>query len=503
MYRDGQVQDRLPFTMAEDTAALPDGWSLAMDTALAQFCSKHDGKLGTIDQLTSMCQSNHGRALFAPLLQLCGSEFPLTIKTRAFAMAQISTMALSVMGGLPFGDPEHPLVIAFGSVAPLVFARDKKPAIDAALAQFVKPSADKPDLTLDRFSADLSDDPTGASSIFGQVAKGMTNRGAKMFGISTYHGTNPQFWSCRFRGEDGQDAGGLFRDCISNIAEELMSNRTPCLLQSGSELLGKCWVPNPSCHDVQMYKFLGQIMGACIRTGETLAVDIHPYFWKKLAGAPVTWDDFTACAPVIADSMREIENLEESEVFSIADLCLDFTFMGLGNIEIELVPGGADREVLTSEDRDEFCALAKAACMAQFDDQVALIRSGLDDYQIPSVALLLWTPQEFQEKVAGQLDVPIKGLRDNLSLHGNSSQQEHFWAVMERLTMEQRSLMLKFGSGRSRLPCHLTIHLGNGNNRFGTASTCSFEMYLPTYASEDAMYEGIVETIACGSFGNA
>ena len=78
-------------------------------------------------------------------------------------MAQISTMALSVMGGLPFGDPEHPLVIAFGSVAPLVFARDKKPAIDAALAQFVKPSADKPDLTLDRFAADLSDDPTGSS----------------------------------------------------------------------------------------------------------------------------------------------------------------------------------------------------------------------------------------------------------------------------------------------------------------------------------------------------
>ena len=124
-----------------------------------------------------------------------------------------------------------------------------------------------------------------------------------------------------------------------------------------------------------------------------------------------------ACAPVIADSMREIENLEESDDFSISDLCLDFTFMGLGNIEIELVPGGADREVLTPEDRDEFCALAKvadmlaqqltdcwdyvkqAACMAQFDDQVALIRSGLDDYQIPSVALLLWTPQEFQEKV--------------------------------------------------------------------------------------------------------
>ena len=25
------------------------------------------------------------------------------------------------------------------------------------------------------------------------------------------------------------------------------------------------------------------------------AQDIHPYFWRKLAGAPVTWDDFTVC----------------------------------------------------------------------------------------------------------------------------------------------------------------------------------------------------------------
>ena len=37
--------------------------------------------------------------------------------------------------------------------------------------------------------------------------------------------------------------------------------------------------------------------------------------------------------------------------------------------------------------------------MAQFDEQIALIRSGLDDYQIPMVALLLWTEEEFQTKV--------------------------------------------------------------------------------------------------------
>ena len=51
------------------------------------------------------------------------------------------------------------------------------------------------------------------------------------------------------------------------------------------------------------------------------------------------------------------------------------------------------------EDRAEYVKLVKDACMSQFDSQIELVRSGLDDYQIPTVALLLWTPQEFQEKV--------------------------------------------------------------------------------------------------------
>ena len=115
-------------------------------------------------------------------------------------------------------------------------------------------------------------DGTGEQTMFGQIAKGMTNRGGSMFGISTYHGTNPQFWSVVFAGEEGQDAGGLFRDTISNIADELMSEKTPVFINSGNAIDGTCWVPNPACHNVQQYKFIGQMMGACIRTGETLAV---------------------------------------------------------------------------------------------------------------------------------------------------------------------------------------------------------------------------------------
>lgn len=93
-----------------------------------------------------------------------------------------------------------------------------------------------------------------------------------MFNEVDYHGMNPQWWRCKFFGEDGSDAGGLFRDCMSNIAEELMNRSTPLFIECGNELSGKVWVPNPACHDQLKWRFLGQLMGACIRSSEKLAV---------------------------------------------------------------------------------------------------------------------------------------------------------------------------------------------------------------------------------------
>ena len=141
------------------------------------------------------------------------------------------------------------------------------------------------------------------------------------------------------------------------------------------------------------------------------------------------------------------------------DLCLDFTFTVLGGVQIELVPGGADRFV-TLADRAEFCELARRSCMNQFDSQIALIRSGLDDYNIPAVALLLWTPDEFQTQVAGSLEIPVEALRKGIQVSGNNDQKTYFWAAVERMTNEQRSMMLKFATGRSRLPLHMTLNLG-------------------------------------------
>ena len=248
-----------------------------------------------------------------------------------------------------------------------------------------------------------------------------------------------------------------------NIGQELMSSATPLFIQSGTELEGLCWVPNPDCHDVPKLTFCGQLMGACIRSVENLVVDLPPFIWKKIAGSPVTVEDFEVVAPTQVQSIRQVQEMDCSPD-DFESLCLTFSFTMLGGEDVELVPDG-DARAVTLENRTEFCQLALQACMDQFDEQIALIRNGLNDYKIPTVALMLWTPDEFQERVAGLLEISIEALQRAITLHGSGQQQGFFWECCERLSMEQRGMLLKFASGRNRLPVHITISLGEHHRK--------------------------------------
>jgi len=308
-----------------------------------------------------------------------------------------------------------------------------------------------------------------------------------------------QWWACRFVGERGQDCGGLFRDSVVNIGDDLMSNRTPLFIKCGDSLGGMCWVPNPSCHDQAKLRFCGHLMGACIRSEENLVIDLPPFVWKRLANTPTKWSDFEELSPQLARSIAQMDSEALSDDdFEALGLC--FTFPLMDGKEVELVPGGSDRTVLSSE-RKMFCELARKACCTQFDSQLALMRAGLDEYSIPRTVLALWTPHEFEQQVSGCLDIPIDQMKEAVHLSGPSTQRRLFWEVIERLTMEQRGLLLKFASGRNRMPCEIQVKLGHGSGHFGTAATCSYEMFLPTYDTADEFYDGLIDTIACGDFG--
>jgi hypothetical protein len=120
-----------------------------------------------------------------------------------------------------------------------------------------------------------------------------------------------------FVNEHVSDAGGGFRETVSNISDDLNSARTPLLIPvpnsraevcrgawtritlghqkktdarhfqpilpaSPSSLTPACppqvgdmrdaWMPSPSCRDLRQYEFLGRLMAAAIQCDENIVV---------------------------------------------------------------------------------------------------------------------------------------------------------------------------------------------------------------------------------------
>lgn len=122
-----------------------------------------------------------------------------------------------------------------------------------------------------------------------------------------------QWWECKFYGEGIIDQGGGFRDTLSDIAEELCPNnlvdtifscspvplpffiRSPNQFsRSDSNTFRDTFTVNPSCELFDEYEFIGKLMGACLRSKETLALYLAPFFWKKLSSESVFWNDFSS-----------------------------------------------------------------------------------------------------------------------------------------------------------------------------------------------------------------
>ena len=73
-----------------------------------------------------------------------------------------------------------------------------------------------------------------------------------------------------------------------------------------------------------------------------------------------------------------------------------------------------------------------------------------------------------------------------------------FWKVIDRMTNEQRRLLLQFATGTMSIPhgsqIFLTIDFvkGNDDERMPSSSTCFNKLHLPPFSSVEKMYKAFV-----------
>lgn len=261
-----------------------------------------------------------------------------------------------------------------------------------------------------------------------------------------------------FIGEGASDAGGPYRECMTNMCSELQSKILPLLIPTPNarESVGANtdqWMPNPllsSAPMLQQYNFLGRLMGIAIRTGTPLSLDLSPMLWKQLVGEQLTLSDL---ALVDARSAELLKRIGRGELVEEDALEMFFVTRLSDGSEVELKSGGSTERV-TRKNAAEYVALAQQVRLHECSAQVAAIQAGLA--QMLSIELIsLFTWRELEELVCGVPDVSVESLKANCQLSGfvrNDPFLEAFWEVLNEMTPKERCLFVKFTCGLSRLP---------------------------------------------------
>ena len=354
-------------------------------------------------------------------------------------------------------------------------------------------------------------------SIFAQVFNVLN----KIDGSSFHH--DNRYFRVRLKNEEAYDAGGPFREIWSEIATDLMSSTLPLLVKTpnNSDNVGTNrhqFILNPEALKgpennlvMNMYMFLGKLMGMAIRSELYLEISLASLIWKVLCDEEVTLDDYRDIAyNTIKSRIDDIRAFTDDE---LSGLQLPFTFtsplsLNTNNEEIQLIEGGED-VMINLANREEYIRLSTQYMLDELKPCINAVKAGLTSV-IPKSMLRLLTGKQLEDYVCGDAVINLEVLKKNTRYSGYRESDDlikWFWSI---LTTEYNNddirQLIKFSWGRSRLPSsqdkyNFEIALMSCDDdkaidgKLPVSHTCSFQIDLPRYSSREILKEKLTFAI--------
>ena len=342
-----------------------------------------------------------------------------------------------------------------------IFPRHLRQAFsNACIISTIKQNLESPEVTVSRYLARRSRSTPldiDGMSIFAQLMDYFNSHGFSAFCLTTRGDIMP--FRVKFKGEDGQDAtqgrGGLFRECLSAVAEELSSCAVPVFLHRGKdqEFEVDPLVLSPLCASTSRGRsclvFLGVLMGVAMRSGEPLALDIHSSVWHALVGG-------TVALPIDAASVDMLVSNKDIAV-RCASACIGhYTPDEESFFE---VPALAGADTLVPVDSSMTCEEYQQALLRFASQEIAAavncVRQGLLKV-VPAAALFSLSWQQLQANVCGSSSLAFDDLEPFLVTQQGAAISDAAFAILKNVlrsyTPQELSLFLRFCTGLLRLP---------------------------------------------------
>jgi hypothetical protein len=494
-------------------------WTLAHDVALAEEADTHEIASGMFQQTPAAALD---APLDAPLRNPLLEPFPVAaLKTRLAALEAFVALLLGSLQLLPLGaqpeageegsesssDASAPAAL-LAPLLRLVRRSHHAPLLCKERERGGSGRHNMPTLRLDRRCG------VARPSLVAQVAGRIMKEGGSFFHPSS---GRDRWWSVEFAEENGMDGGGLYRESVSCLADELQGTSAvpltpPLLLPApnaaagmGMRMADAVLAPGDAV-DKELLRFVGRLMAGCalaLPGGEHLSVSLTPFSWAHIAAVvpPASLQQFRSVDAHFVNTVQSIAAVD-ADTFLACYSEHPFSIMRSDDVEVPLAPGGEARE-LTLATRHEFVALATATRLAESATATAALRAGLLDVMPPQL-LALWPPAALELAVCGDAEISEADLKRTTQCNLNDVNRSAFWGAVELMTHRQRSDMLRFATGRQRLPVSLNVSsMGVDGTHLAKAASCYNTLYLPDYQTPQQALEKLLKTFElCLEFDN-
>ncbi|KAK3673756.1 hypothetical protein LTR78_006309 [Recurvomyces mirabilis] len=321
----------------------------------------------------------------------------------------------------------------------------------------------------------------------------------------------------KFDGEDGLDYGGLSREFFFLLSHE-MFNPFYCLFEYSAHDNYTLQInPHSGINPEHLgyFKFIGRVVGLAIFHRRFLDAFFIGAFYKMILRKKVALQDMEG---VDAEFHRTLSWTMENDITDVIYSTFSVEDERFGEkVTVELKPGGQDIEV-TNENKKEYVELiTEWRIQKRVEEQFNAFIAGFHEL-IPADLVNVFDERELELLIGGIADIDVDDWKKHTDYRGYTESDaviQHFWKCIRSWDAEQKSRLLQFATGTSRIPVNgfkdlqgsdgprrFTIEKSGEEAQLPKSHTCFNRLDLPPYKSFDALTQKLLwaveETVGFG-----
>jgi E3 ubiquitin-protein ligase NEDD4 len=263
----------------------------------------------------------------------------------------------------------------------------------------------------------------------------------------------------KFKGEEGVDYGGITREFFLLLSRELFDPNY-CLFEYSSH---NNYTLQPSRRStiepdhLKHFEFAGRVVGAAVFHRKFIDAFFVTSFYKQIRGMEITFEDLDSIDSQLQKNLQYILDNQigegEEEYMSLTMSVAEEEF-GVTKV-FDLIPGGRDTKVNDSNKQEYIDKYVQWRIIKRVESQMQAFLDGLFRI-IPRRIINIFDDRELELLFGGITEIDIddwKRYTEYKNCKVDDKVVKWFWkCVTEEFSEEQRTRLLQFITGSSRVP---------------------------------------------------